>query len=139
MCTLFPSSPSPPFSCIGPQASTLLFFPVESISSSKSDGLNVTFGSVSGTFLIRSTTLLFTVFGCRPYSFSNGEFPSAFWPVRNAYKISDRPDFSRFRTMFLFVLKLPLMFRINLRFFHFLDGHVPGRLCVLSGIGFKRP
>ena len=94
---------------------------VESISS---------FGSVSETFLIRSTTLLFTVFGCRPYSFSNSDFPSAFWPVRNAYKISDKPDFSRFRTMLLFVLKRSLMVRTIFRFFHFLDGHVPGRLCV---------
>ena len=122
LCALFPLSPSPPFSCIGPQASTPLFFPVlrvESISSSKSDGLNVTFGSVSETFFIRSTTLLFTVFGCRPYSFSNGNFPTAFWPVRNAYKISDRPDFSRFRTMLLFVLKCSLMVRINLSIFPF--------------------
>ena len=86
----------------------------ESISSSKSEGLNVTFGSVSETFLIPSTTLLFTVFDFRPHKFSNGDFPSAFWSVHNAYNISDKPDFSRFKTIFLFVLRRSLTVRINL-------------------------
>ena len=52
----------------------------ESVSSSKSEVVNFKPGSISGTPLILSTILLFTVFGFRPYKFSNGDFPSAFSP-----------------------------------------------------------
>ena len=85
----------------------------ESTSSSKSDVENFRPGSTSETPIILSTMLFFTVFGFRPYNFSNGDFPSAFSPILNAYKISDNPDLSFFSTMFLFVRRRSIMVRIN--------------------------
>ena len=85
----------------------------ESVSSSKSEVVNFKPGSISETPLILSTILLFTVFGFRPYKFSNGDFPSAFSPILNAYNITDKPDLSFFRTMFLFVLRRSFMVRIS--------------------------
>ena len=101
----------------------------ESTSSSKSDVENFRSGSTSETPLILSTMLLFTVFGFRPYNFSNGDFPSAFSPILNAFKISDNPDFSFFfSTLFLFVRRRSFMVRINRSICHFPGDRALGRL-----------
>ena len=105
----------------------------ESTSSSKSDVENFRPGSTSETPLILSTMLLFIVFGFRLYNFSNGDFPSAFTPVLDAYKISDNPDlsfsvlcsYSSVGVHFWFVLFFP--------FCHFPGDRALGRLRDLFG------
>ena len=105
----------------------------ESTTSSKTDVVNFRPGSTSETPLILSTMLLFTVFGFRPYNFSNGDFPSAFPPFLSAYIISDEPDLSLFKIMFSFRRKRSFMVRISLSIYRFPGGRALGKLCDLFG------
>ena len=91
---------------------------VESMSPSKSETAKVVLLSCSkAPFELPNssfTILILTVFGSLSCCCSNGEVPSAFFPLRNAYKISDSPELSYFRTTFVFTRSRSFMVLIIL-------------------------
>ena len=104
----------------------------ESTSSPRSDAENLRPGSTFETPLILSTMLLFTVFGFRPYKFSNGDFPSAFPPFLARKKFPTAVIFSR--QCFYSSVGVHLWFGLIVRFCHFLGGRALGRLHDLFGV-----